>query len=77
MTILQICNEDGKIHDMAFLGLTTDFSNLLYCAADLIFQTIPFSLEEHRKVIATVYNRFQTDEELAEECDQECRCLIE
>ena len=77
LTILQICNEDGKIHNMSVLGLTTDFSNLLYSAADLIFQTIPFSLEEHRALIAAVYDEFQTDEELAEECDQECSCLIE
>ncbi len=76
LSIMQICNEDGKICNMSFLALTTDFSNLLYCTADIIYQTIPFDYEEHKKVIATVYNRFQTDEELAEKCDEECRCLI-
>ena len=76
LTVLQICNENGKIHDISLIGLTTDFSNLLYYAADLIFKKIPFNLEEHRNVIAAVYNKFKTDEELAEECAQECRCLI-
>lgn len=77
LSIMQICNEDGKICNMSFLALTTDFSNLLYCTADIIYQTIPFDYEEHKKVIAAVYNRFQTDEELAEKCDQECRCKIQ
>lgn len=43
----------------------------------IIYQTIPFDYEEHKKVIAAVYNRFQTDEELAEKCDQECICKIQ
>lgn len=77
LSVVQICNEDGKIYDMSFVGLTTEFSNLLYCTADILYQTIPFDYQEHRKVIATVYNEFQTDEELAEQCDAEWRCIIQ
>lgn len=72
LTILQVCNEDGKLHNMSFVVLMNDFSNRLYCAADMIFQTIPFSLEEHKKVIAAVYNKYSTDEELADACEEGC-----
>ena len=76
LSIIQICNDNGKICNMSFLGLTTDFSNLLYCTADILYQAIPFDIDEHRKLIVAVYNKM-TDEELAEHCDQECRCVIE
>jgi len=76
LSIIQICNDDGKIYHMSLLGLTTDFSNLLYCTADILYQAIPFDLDEHRKLITAVYNKM-TDEELAEHCDQECRCIID
>lgn len=76
LTILQVCNEDGKIYGMTFLVLMNKFSNLLYCIADIIYRTILFDLDEHKKVIAAVYNRFSTDEELAEWCEEDCRCII-
>ena len=76
LSVIQICNEDGMVCNMSFLGLTSDFSNLLYCAADILYQAIPFDLDEHRKLIAAVYNKM-TDEELAEHCNQECRCIID
>lgn len=74
LSIIQVCNEDGKIHNMSFLALSTDFSNLLYCAADMLYQAVPFDLEEHRRLIAAVYNKL-TDEELAENCDEELRWI--
>lgn len=76
LSVFQICNEDGRIYNMSVLGLTTDFSNRLYSAAEDIYQNVPFDFTEHDAVIAKVYNMFKTDEELAEICDEECRCVI-
>lgn len=76
LTILQISNEDGMIKNILLVTPSTDFCNSLYCAADIIYQTIPFDLQEHRKVIGAVYNAFSTDGELAEQCEENCRCII-
>ena len=76
LSIIQICNEDGMVCNMSFMGLTTGFSNLLYCVAEIIYIARPFDLDEHRKLVAAVYNKM-TDEELAERCEQDCRCVIE
>lgn len=76
LSILQVCNEDGKIYDMTLIALTTEFSNLIYCAADMLYQTIPFDIQEHKVVIAEMYKEYQTDEELAEQCDPRFRCVV-
>lgn len=75
LTVLLVCNDDGIIYDMAICGLSTSFSNLIYCAAEFLYRSIPFDFDEHRMVIASVYKNM-TDEELAGNCDIECRCVV-
>ena len=77
LTIIQVCNEDGKIYNMSWIVLKTDFSNLLYGITDMIYKDISFDYEEHRLVIGDVYSKFETDDELAEEVDPDFRCVIE
>lgn len=77
LTTLQISNEDGMIKNISLITPSTEFCNSLYCAADIIYQTIPFDLQEHRKVIGAIYSLFSTDDELAEQCEENCRCIIE
>lgn len=76
ISILQICNVDGKIHDVVHLVLPNDFSNFLCCTTDIIYNAFPFNFVEYRQLIFSIYNRL-TSNQLAEKCDKECRCIVD
>lgn len=75
LNVLQICNDNGIISNISCMALTTDFSNRLYRDAEMIYQC-PFNPQEYDKAIEKIYRTFRTDEELAEHCSPECRCVI-
>lgn len=67
LTILLISCEDGLLHEISMVGLGNEFSNALCTAADELYRS-DFNIEDYRKVIDSVYDSFETDEELASVC---------
>lgn len=64
LTILLISNTTGEIVDMDFLILGNEFSNALE-KISLGLLNEDFNIRFYQEIIQTVYNEFQTDEELA------------
>jgi len=75
VNVVKICSDNGEVCDISYIGLGTDFSNYLYCAANLIYER-PFNLEEHRIDIATVYSKFPNDDDLAAACADEFKFVV-
>lgn len=64
LSILIVNNEDGAIQEMDFLALGTDFSYFIEQNAQDISKN-SFDLAEYQNSINQVYQKYATDEELA------------
>lgn len=71
LTILLVSCEDGVIQQINVVGLGNEFSNKLCAAADEL-SAMEFDRDDYRATINFVYNRFGTDDELAEYCKYRC-----
>ncbi|MCR4925424.1 MAG: hypothetical protein K5917_03955 [Clostridiales bacterium] len=68
LEILLICTDTGELVDMDFLVLGNDFSNQISRLSEKLLKE-SFDNEEYSRSIAEVYQKFATDNEIAELTD--------
>ena len=64
LTVLLVCTDNGVIEDMDLMGLGTDFSNEISSISKALLSE-NFDINKYRNTIETVYQEFESDEELA------------